>query len=95
VREVDLLANDPSMTYRVGKHVDDVTKYTIQILTEGVRIPVVCFSSRHPPRKGTLMQQVLDHYRAFSQFTYPGLYQEQLLNDLPADVGQAGRLVNR
>lgn len=37
----------------------------------------------------------LQHYRAFSQFTYPGFYEERLLRDLPTDIGQAGRLVKQ
>jgi hypothetical protein len=35
----------------------------------------------------------LDHYRAFGPFTYPGLYQERLVSDLPADIREVGRLV--
>lgn len=42
-----------------------------------------------------MQQNVLDHYRAFSQFTYPGLYREQLQCDLPTDIGQVGRLVKQ
>ncbi|GHO89508.1 transglutaminase domain-containing protein [Dictyobacter formicarum] len=42
-----------------------------------------------------MQQNVFDHYRAFSQFTYPGLYQERLQHDLPTDIGQLGRLVKR
>jgi hypothetical protein len=42
-----------------------------------------------------MQQNLFDHYRAFSQFTYPGLYQERLQRDLPTDVGQLGRLVKR
>ena len=42
-----------------------------------------------------MQQNMFDHYRAFSQFTYPGLYQERLQRDLPADIGQAGRLVKQ
>jgi len=37
----------------------------------------------------------LEHYRAFSQFTYPGFYQERLRRDLPTDIGQLGRLVKQ
>jgi hypothetical protein len=29
----------------------------------------------------------LEYYRAFSQFTYPGLYEERLRRDLPIDIG--------
>jgi hypothetical protein len=47
-------------------------------------------------QKGHLMQtSFLKQYRAFSQFTYPGLYQERLRRDLPIDIGQAGRLVKQ
>ncbi|GCE14993.1 hypothetical protein KTT_48520 [Tengunoibacter tsumagoiensis] len=37
----------------------------------------------------------LQQYRGFSQFTYPGLYEERLRRDLPSDIGQAGRLVKQ
>lgn len=42
-----------------------------------------------------MQMSFLEHYRAFSQFTYPGLYQERLLRDLPTDIGQVGRLVKQ
>ena len=42
-----------------------------------------------------MQTSLLEHYRAFSQFTYPGLYQERLQRDLPTDIGQLGRLVKR
>lgn len=42
-----------------------------------------------------MQQNLFDHYCAFSQFTYPGLYQEKLQRDLPTDIGQVGRLVKR
>ncbi len=42
-----------------------------------------------------MQQNVFDHYLAFSQFTYPGLYQERLQRDLPTDIGQLGRLVKQ
>lgn len=42
-----------------------------------------------------MQQNIFDHYRAFSQFTYPGLYQERLQRDLPTDIAQLGRLVKR
>ena len=42
-----------------------------------------------------MQQNEFDHYRAFSQFTYPGLYQENLQRDLPGDIGQVGRLVKQ
>ncbi|HET8846979.1 MAG TPA: transglutaminase domain-containing protein [Ktedonobacteraceae bacterium] len=40
-----------------------------------------------------MQKPLLDHYLSFSTFTYPGLYQERLLRDLPTDISQAGRLV--
>lgn len=40
-----------------------------------------------------MQESVLNHYRSFSPFTYPGLYQEFLLRGLPDDIGQVGRLV--
>jgi len=42
-----------------------------------------------------MQQNLFDHYRDFSQFTYPGLYQERLQRDLPTDIGQLGRLVKQ
>jgi hypothetical protein len=42
-----------------------------------------------------MQQNLFDHYRAFSQFTYPGLYQERLQRDLPADIRQAGLLIKQ
>ncbi|QBD77527.1 transglutaminase family protein [Ktedonosporobacter rubrisoli] len=42
-----------------------------------------------------MQQDLFEHYRAFSQFTYPGLYQERLQRDLPVDIGQAGRLIKQ
>lgn len=42
-----------------------------------------------------MQQNLFDHYRAFSQFTYPGLYQEKLQRDLPPGIGQLGRLVKQ
>ncbi len=42
-----------------------------------------------------MQQNLFDHYRAFSQFTYHGLYQERLQRALPTDVGQSGRLVKQ
>lgn len=42
-----------------------------------------------------MRQTTLDHYRAFSQFTAPGLYQERLQRDLPTNLEQTGRLVKR
>jgi len=40
-------------------------------------------------------QNLFDYYCTFSQFTYPGLYQENFQRDLPTDIGQAGRLVKQ
>ncbi len=42
-----------------------------------------------------MQQSSLDHFRSFSRFTYPGLYQELLQRDLPAEVAEVGRLVKR
>ncbi|HLZ60199.1 MAG TPA: transglutaminase domain-containing protein [Ktedonosporobacter sp.] len=42
-----------------------------------------------------MQESSLNHYRSFSLFTYPGLYQELLQRDLPADLAEAGRLVKR
>ncbi len=36
---------------------------------------------------------LLEHYRVFGPFTYPGLYQPLLVSDLPADIREVGRLV--
>ena len=38
---------------------------------------------------------ILNHYRAFSPFTYPGLYQELLQRNLPDDIAHVGRLVKQ
>lgn len=40
-----------------------------------------------------MQTSLLEHYRAFGPFTYPGLYQERLVTDLPADIKEVGRLV--
>src|SRR5690242_6510212 len=42
-----------------------------------------------------MQKSLLNHYRSFSPFTYPGLYQERLQHDLPTDIGELGRLVKR
>ena len=42
-----------------------------------------------------MQESLLNHYRSFSSFTYPGLYQERLQHELPADIEQLGRLVKR
>jgi hypothetical protein len=42
----------------------------------------------------SLNQQLKDHYLAFSTFTYPGLYQQQLA-DLPEDIRALGLLVRQ
>lgn len=36
-----------------------------------------------------------DHYLSFGTFTYPGLYQQKLIDDLPGDVREIGRLVRQ
>lgn len=38
---------------------------------------------------------ILKHYLEFSTFTYPGLYQDKLKNELPDDVREIGLLVRR
>jgi hypothetical protein len=40
-------------------------------------------------------EEVLDHYRQFSVYTNPGLYQEKLRTELPDDVREIGHLVRR
>jgi hypothetical protein len=40
-------------------------------------------------------QKILKHYLDFSTYTYPGLYQEKLKNDLPDDVRETGLLVRK
>jgi hypothetical protein len=42
-----------------------------------------------------MQQSQLDHFRSFSPFTFPGLYQELLQRDLPEDIAETGRLVKR
>lgn len=42
-----------------------------------------------------MQESLLNHYRSFSLFTFPGLYQELLQRDLPADIAEMGRLVKR
>ncbi len=39
-------------------------------------------------------QKILDHYRTYSQFTYPGLY-EDYLKSLPDDISELGLLVRK
>ena len=39
--------------------------------------------------------QILKHYREFGTYTYPGLYQEKLKNDLPNDIREIGLLVRK
>jgi hypothetical protein len=43
-------------------------------------------------RERTAGPEILAHYRQFSPFTYPGLYQEELMG-LPSDVKEVGKLV--
>ncbi len=40
-------------------------------------------------------QKILDHYRSFSIYTYPGLYAEKLKHDLPDDIREIGLLVRK
>ncbi len=42
-----------------------------------------------------MQESLLNHYRSFSLFTFPGLYQELLQRDLPTDIAEAGRLLKR
>lgn len=42
-----------------------------------------------------MQESLLNHYRSFSRFTYPGLYQELLQRDLPSDIAETGRLAKR
>src|SRR5579884_4279574 len=53
-------------------------------------------TDRSDQERTSLMQEAyLSHFRAFSQFSYPGLYQDCLLRDLPDDIAQTGRLVKQ
>ncbi len=38
---------------------------------------------------------ILDHYRAFSTYTHPGLYRDTLRSELPDDVHAIGLLVRK
>ncbi|MBI5420904.1 MAG: hypothetical protein HZA35_01155 [Parcubacteria group bacterium] len=40
-------------------------------------------------------KKVLQHYLEFSTYTYPGLYQDGLKNDLPDDIREIGLLVRK
>ena len=40
-------------------------------------------------------EKILNHYREFGTYTYPGLYQDGLKNDLPDDVRKIGDLVRK
>jgi hypothetical protein len=63
--------------------------YVLSSIDDPLRIPVPARTE-----KGHVMQSsILQHYRAFGPFTYPGLYQERLVSDLPADIRDVGRLV--
>jgi hypothetical protein len=44
---------------------------------------------------GSLDPKLRDHYLAFSLFTNPGLYKQQLIDDLPNDVREIGVLVRK
>ncbi len=50
---------------------------------------------RQPERETRMQASLLDHYRMFSRFTSPGLYQERLQRDLPDDIAESGRLVKQ
>lgn len=39
--------------------------------------------------------KILKHYLDFSVYTYPGLYQDKLKNDLPDDIREIGLLVRK
>jgi hypothetical protein len=39
--------------------------------------------------------KILNHYQQFSTFTNPGLYQEKLLNELPDNVSEIGKLLRK
>ncbi|AVC44866.1 hypothetical protein B4919_08760 [Francisella tularensis subsp. novicida] len=40
-------------------------------------------------------EEIKKHYLKFSTFTYPGLYQDKLKNDLPDDIREIGLLVRK
>ena len=40
-------------------------------------------------------QKIKKHFLEFGTYTYPGLYQEKLKNDLPDDVREIGLLVRK
>jgi hypothetical protein len=42
-----------------------------------------------------LDQKLRDHYLSFGTFTYPGLYQQKLIDDLPGDIREIGLLVRK
>ncbi len=42
-----------------------------------------------------MKKKVLDHYREFSVYTNPGLYENILKNDLPDDITKIGNLVRK
>ena len=39
--------------------------------------------------------EILNHYRQFSTFTNPGLYKEKLVNELPDNVSEIGKLLRK
>src|SRR5947207_8162882 len=51
--------------------------------------------ARYKERLSLMQESSLNHFRSFSLFTYPGLYQERLQQDLPNDIAQVGRLVKQ
>lgn len=42
-----------------------------------------------------LDQKLKDHYLSFGTYTYPGLYKQRLINDLPGDIRKIGLLVRQ
>jgi hypothetical protein len=42
-----------------------------------------------------MRDKILEHYSAFGEYTYPGLYQEKIKNDLPDNVREIGFLVRK
>ena len=42
-----------------------------------------------------MQEAMLNHYRSFGPFTYPGLYQDRLQRSLPTDIAHVARLVKQ
>jgi hypothetical protein len=42
-----------------------------------------------------LEPKLKEHYLSFSTFTYPGLYRQKLINDLPDDIREIGLLIRK